>query len=180
MPRPKKMRFVTGYPLMSGYLPEDMAPTGTVDLSVEGIEAIRLSDLEGLPHEAAAEQMGISRQTYGRVLAEARRIIAEALVTGKRICLGGGRYILHDGHRRRRQVGENSTGGTIMTQGNGGERDNTRPKNSEPDKVNNKNTGRGNNPGRGLGRGGGQGRRDGSGGGRGRGGGGKGGRGNQR
>lgn len=105
MPRQKKMRYVAGHPLMSGYLPEGMPPTGTVDLSVEGMEAIRLSDFEGLAHEAASEQMGISRQTYGRVLAEARRIIAEALVTGKRICLGGGMYALHDGHRRRRQRG---------------------------------------------------------------------------
>ncbi len=105
MPRPKKMRLVTDYPLMSGYLPENMPPTGTVNLSVEGMEAIRMSDLEGLSHEAAAEQMDISRQTYGRVLAEARKIVAEALVTGKRICFGGGMYALHGGHRRRRQRG---------------------------------------------------------------------------
>ncbi len=105
MPRPKKMRLVTEYPLMSGYLPENMPPTGTVDLSVEGMEAIRLSDLEGLSHEVAAEQMGISRQTYGRVLAEARKIVAEALITGKRICFGGGIFTVQGGHRRRRQRG---------------------------------------------------------------------------
>lgn len=105
MPRPKILRRVTEYPVMSGYLPENLPPTGTVDLTVEGIEAIRLSDLEGLSHEAAAEQMGISRQTYGRVLAEARKIVAEALITGKRICFGGGMYTLHGGHRRRRQRG---------------------------------------------------------------------------
>ncbi len=105
MPRPKKMRLVTEYPLVSGYLPENMQPTGTVDLSVEGMEAIRLSDLEGLSHEAAAEKMGISRQTYGRVLTEARKIVAEALITGKRMCFGGGTYTLHSGHRRRRQRG---------------------------------------------------------------------------
>jgi predicted DNA-binding protein (UPF0251 family) len=105
MPRPKKMRLVTEYPLVSAYLPENMPPNGTVDLSVEGMEAIRLSDLEGFSHEAAALQMGISRQTYGRVLAEARRIVAEALITGKKICFGGGMYRLHGGHRRRRQRG---------------------------------------------------------------------------
>ena len=105
MPRPKIMRLVTEYPLMSGYLPENMPPTGTVELSVEGMEAIRLSDFEGLAHEAASVQMGVSRQTYGRILAEARKIIAEALVTGKRIRFGGGMYTLHTGHRRRRHRG---------------------------------------------------------------------------
>lgn len=99
------MRLVTEYPLMSGYLPENMQPTGTVDLSVEGMEAIRLSDFEGLAQEAASEKMGISRQTYGRILAEARNIVAEALVTGKRIRFGGGTYTLHSGHRRRRHKG---------------------------------------------------------------------------
>lgn len=105
MPRPKKMRLVTEYPLMSGYLPENMPPTGAVDLSVEGMEAIRLSDLEGLSHEAAAEQMNVSRQTYGRVLAEARQVVAEALITGKKICFGGGIFTLQGRHRHRRQRG---------------------------------------------------------------------------
>lgn len=200
MVRPKKMRLVTEYPLMSGYLPENMEPTGTVDLSVEGIEAIRLSDLDGLAHEAAAEQMGISRQTYGRVLAEARKIIAEALITGKRICFGGGMYTLHGGLRRRHQRGqkahqencqaivqntlerlngENSTGGHIMPEQPEGGPNTTGPKDGKQDQQNSKNTNQGCNTGKGLGRGGGQGRRDGSGGGKGRGGGGKGGRRNQ-
>lgn len=197
MPRPKKMRLVAESPLMSGYLPENMEPTGTVALSVEGIEAIRLSDLEGLAHETAAGQMGVSRQTYGRVLAEARKIVAEALITGKRICFGGGMYRLHGGHRRRHQrghqqncqvtvqttsgqsTGEISTGGHIMPQQIEDDPNTTGPKNSKQNEQNSKNTNQGCTTGRGLGRGEGQGRRDGSGGGRGRGGGGKGGRRNQ-
>ncbi|NVM21559.1 MAG: DUF134 domain-containing protein [Desulfobacterales bacterium] len=63
-----------------------------VVLPVEGIEAIRLSDLEKLDHETAAGRMNVSRQTFGRVLAEARDVIAEALVMGKMIRIRGGSY----------------------------------------------------------------------------------------
>ncbi len=47
------------------------------------LEALRLADLEGLYHEAAAERMGVSRATFGRVLERARRKVVEALVEGK-------------------------------------------------------------------------------------------------
>jgi len=70
---------------------------------------------------------------------------------------------------------KNTTGGTLMPQGNGGGPKNTGPGNNENNKQDNTNK-RCTPGGRGLGRGGGQGRRDGSGGGQGRGGGGKGGR----
>lgn len=52
-------------------------------MPVEGLEAIRLSDFQGLDQETAARMMNISRQTFGRVLAEARAIVADALVMGK-------------------------------------------------------------------------------------------------
>ena len=38
---------------------------------------------EGLYHEQAAEKMNISRPTFGRILNEARRKLAEVLVDGK-------------------------------------------------------------------------------------------------
>ena len=52
-------------------------------LTRDELEALRLADLEGLYHEAAAERMGVSRPTFGRVLERARRTVAEALVEGK-------------------------------------------------------------------------------------------------
>jgi predicted DNA-binding protein (UPF0251 family) len=103
MPRPKKIRFVTADPLMTGFLPENIAPSGDLTLSMEGLEAIRLSDFEGLDQEAAAAQMGISRQTFGRILTDARRVAAEALVTGKRLVIGGGTYAYRGGRGRRRR-----------------------------------------------------------------------------
>jgi predicted DNA-binding protein (UPF0251 family) len=60
-----------------------MPVTGEVFLSVEELEAIRLTDFEHLDQETAANMMEVSRQTYGRILSNARGIIGEAIVTGK-------------------------------------------------------------------------------------------------
>jgi len=92
---------------MSAFVPEGIPVTGEVSITVEGMEAVRLSDFEGLDQESAAGRMAVSRQTYGRVLAEARQTIAAALVTGKTLRIGGGMYELkgHGRCRRRRRAG---------------------------------------------------------------------------
>ena len=59
---------------------------------MDEFEAIRLVDLEGLTHKQAAEAMGVSRQTVGRVLERGHAKVAEALVDGKAILIGGGQY----------------------------------------------------------------------------------------
>ena len=55
---------------------------------------MRLKDLEGLEQEECAGRMEISRQTFQRVLASARRKIACALLTGKALRIEGGNYEL--------------------------------------------------------------------------------------
>jgi uncharacterized protein len=82
-----------------------------VRLDLDGLEAMRLADLNGLYHEAAAEQMGVSRPTFGRILTEARARVAQALVEGQALRIGGGSVVegdaealpcpLHWGGRRR-------------------------------------------------------------------------------
>ena len=57
MPRPKKPRFVSGYPTIVAFVPQGMPVTGEVFLSVEELEAIRLTDFEHLDQEAAANMM---------------------------------------------------------------------------------------------------------------------------
>ena len=74
-----------------------------VVVPIEGLEALRLSDLERLDQETAAARMNISRQTFGRVLSEARGLVAEALVMGKMIRIQGGSYILPGIGRARRR-----------------------------------------------------------------------------
>ena len=121
MPRPKKPRFVSGYPTLTAFVPEGVPITGEVFLSVEELEAVRLSDFEGLDQEAAANLMEVSRQTYGRILAHARSVISEALVTGKALRVEGGDYEFR-GMRRRRRRGAGRGQGRGLAGGDGWDR----------------------------------------------------------
>ena len=104
MPRPKKPRLVSECPSLTSFIPEGASISGEVFLSVEELEAIRLSDVERLDQESAAGLMQVSRQTYGRVLASARGVIGEALITGKALRIEGGAYEMRGRrHRRRRR-----------------------------------------------------------------------------
>ena len=105
MPRRKKPRFVTGYPSIDAFVPKGDLQTGQISLSVEGLEAIRLTDFEGLDQETAAGIMQVSRQTYGRILGEARHLVSEALVTGKALIIEGGTYEMRGRQRRCRRRG---------------------------------------------------------------------------
>lgn len=105
MPRPKKPRCVSGYPAIAAFVPQGVPLTGEVRLSVEELEAIRLSDFEGLDQETAARLMEVSRHTYGRILNKARSIVGEALVTGKSLTVGGGVFEMRGPGRYRRGRG---------------------------------------------------------------------------
>ena len=73
-------------------------------MSVEELEAIRLSDFEHMDQETAAEIMNVSRHTYGRILTNARSTVAQALITGKILRIEGGNYELRgpgNSHRHR-------------------------------------------------------------------------------
>ena len=54
-----------------------------LSLRMDELEALRLADYQGLYHADAAVRMKISRATFGRVLNEARRKVAEAILQGK-------------------------------------------------------------------------------------------------
>ena len=94
MPRPPIERAVGGVPRVTLFKPAGVPARELeqLQLAVDELEAIRLVDLEGLSHEQAAEAMGVSRQTVGRVLERGRAKVAEALVGGKAILIGGGQY----------------------------------------------------------------------------------------
>ena len=59
----------------------------TVELRADELEALRLSDLEGLYQEECAKRMQISRTTLSRTLAEAHRKVADALIHGRRLVI---------------------------------------------------------------------------------------------
>lgn len=92
MPRPKHCRFVGFWPGAMIFKPIGL-PTdncGEVVLHIDEWEALRLADYEGLYQEEAAARMGVSRQTFGRILQAARRTVAEALVKGLALRIEGG------------------------------------------------------------------------------------------
>ncbi len=96
MARPPKCRVVDQEPAVTYYKPRGipLRKLEEITLTVEGLEAIRLSDIHGLDQDEAARRMGISRQTFGRILANARRIVATAVVNGLGLRIEGGNYVL--------------------------------------------------------------------------------------
>lgn len=105
MPRPRKLRFVQGRPIVEAFIPNRLPLWGEneVVLPIEGLEAIKLNDFQGLDQKTAAKMMNVSRQTFGRVLAEARAIVADALVMGKILRIEGGHFDMQPGKGRRRR-----------------------------------------------------------------------------
>jgi predicted DNA-binding protein (UPF0251 family) len=63
-----------------------------VILSVEELEALRLAHKESLYQQEAAERMGVSRATFGRVLDAAHRKVTKALVEGCALRIEGGSF----------------------------------------------------------------------------------------
>ena len=61
-----------------------------VALQLDELEAMRLTDLLSLYQEEAAVKLGVSRQTLGNILESARKKVADALVNGKALSIGGG------------------------------------------------------------------------------------------
>ncbi len=92
MSRPQCCRRIAGKPISSMFHPAGI-PVHELDeivLTLDEFEAIRLADLEGMYQEQAAERMGVSRPTFGRILAVAHRKTADALAHGKALRIEGG------------------------------------------------------------------------------------------
>ncbi len=94
MARPVKLRCVSWWPRISFFKPVGVPLNilEKVNLSIEEMEAIRLKDVEGLEQEECARRMRISRATFHRVLGMGREKIADALIYGKAIQIGGGDF----------------------------------------------------------------------------------------
>ena len=104
MPRRKRCRWVAREPVCRVFKPAGRPACSLeeVALSVDELEAIRLSDLLGLNQADAAMQMNVSRATFGRIITKARNKIANALVNGMAIQITGGIVEIKPVRRRRR------------------------------------------------------------------------------
>jgi hypothetical protein len=90
--RPKKTRWIKCAPGERCFKPR-CKPLNKLDgvyLSLDEFEATRLADLEELDQIDAAKLMRISRSTFSRIVAAARKKIADALVNIKVIRIEGG------------------------------------------------------------------------------------------
>jgi predicted DNA-binding protein (UPF0251 family) len=96
MPRPFKCRRIGMRPGVNIFKPAGVPARDleAVTIGLDELEALRLADLEGLYHEAAAEKMSISRATFGRLLEEARRKLVGALFGSKMLVFEGGPIIM--------------------------------------------------------------------------------------
>ena len=54
-----------------------------IELALDEVEAMRLTDVDGLYQAEAAKRMGVSRQTLGAIVARAHEKVARAILEGK-------------------------------------------------------------------------------------------------
>lgn len=92
MPRPFRCRRVRCRPDANCFKPQGIPidKLEVVVLTMDELEAVRLSDAESKYQEEAAEKMNISRQTFGNILISAHKKIADCLINTKALKIEGG------------------------------------------------------------------------------------------
>ena len=89
MPRPRKCRRVCARPGYTSFKPNE-ANGQIVNMAFDEYEVIRLIDLEGLTQEQCAKQMDVARTTVQSIYAGARKKLAQCIVLGHPLDIGGG------------------------------------------------------------------------------------------
>ena len=92
MPRPPKWRCLECLPGAKLFGPVGV-PARELDklrLAFDELEALRLLHLEGATQAEAGRRLGVSGSTVSRMADRAHRVVTEALVGGKAVCVEGG------------------------------------------------------------------------------------------
>lgn len=85
-------------PSCRSFGPGDTAPqTAPVTMTLDEFETVRLIDLEGLTQEQCAGRMSVARTTVQAIYNSARMKLAECLVNGRVLFIGGGDVFVCDG-----------------------------------------------------------------------------------
>jgi len=92
MPRPQFNRIVHEPPLFSDFKPIGVRghDLEQIILTLDEFEAFRLADQLGYSHALAADEMEISRSTFSRLIEKARKKIADFIILGRTLTIGGG------------------------------------------------------------------------------------------
>jgi len=96
MGRPRKCRWVEMVPEVTFFKPRGI-PLRLLEMTVitvDELEAMRLADHLEMTQNQVAQKMQVSRPTVTRMLARARKAVADALANGKAILIEGGDYRL--------------------------------------------------------------------------------------
>ena len=109
MARTPRCRRIRRYPEYWSFGPQAEGQPETITMSLDEYECIRLMDREKLTQEQCARRMGVARTTVTNIYESARSKLAEALVEGKALRIGGGSYQLEkQGTEHIDMKGENS------------------------------------------------------------------------
>ena len=90
MPRPQKQRCICSLPRGERFVPQGCEASGSINLTYDEYEVIRLLDHMQMTQEQCALRMGISRPTVTRIYDEARRKMADMLVNVRALTISGG------------------------------------------------------------------------------------------
>ncbi len=110
MPRPKRCRRVCLDPNFRVFKPQGTPMDGlsSIEMRLDELESLRLSDVEGLSQSEAASMMDISQPTFNRILSGARQKTARALTEGAALMIAkadSSTVRSPDGRRRARTDG---------------------------------------------------------------------------
>ena len=83
MARPVKRRRICCLPEVTEFIPGDGKAEGTVTMTMDEFEAVRLIDRLGLSQEDCAAQMNVARTTVQNIYDSVRKKLAQVLVDGK-------------------------------------------------------------------------------------------------
>ncbi|MEG1779018.1 MAG: DUF134 domain-containing protein [Oscillospiraceae bacterium] len=92
MARPVKKRRICELPKTLIFAPCTNEKTETVEMTIDEYEVLRLIDYVGFNQNECALQMNVARTTVQAIYDTARKKVADALVNGKRLVIGGGSY----------------------------------------------------------------------------------------
>lgn len=89
MSRPRKCRHLSACVPCSMFKPNGIPSVklAKIQLEADEFEALNLGDVEKMSQLDAAARMGISRQTFGNLLASARKKVATAITQGHALIL---------------------------------------------------------------------------------------------
>jgi uncharacterized protein len=100
--RPTCRRIIEGQPEYRYFKPAGVPVRflREIQLTVDEFEALRLADAMNMYQDEAAQRMGVSRATFGRIVASARRKTAEALLHGHALRIEGGTVMENGDHQQ--------------------------------------------------------------------------------